>query len=96
MMLDAETELMNTMAVGTEFAYNLRLINVLPLQASQRELQQLVEEEIKPDGTRSVCSNPDVREAIQAGATFRYVFHYADKTYASRYQITQADCRKLQ
>ena len=84
MMMDSETELMNTMAVGTEFAYNLRMVNILPAQASQREVQQLIDEEVKPEGTRGVCSNPDSGNTIRSGATFVYLFHYADKTYAAR------------
>lgn len=96
MMLDAESELFSVMAVGTTLNYNVRLVSLQPAHASQAELQQVIDEEMKPSGTRSVCSHPDSGKTIQSGATFTYTFYYADQTYGGRYEITPEDCRRVQ
>ena len=95
MMMDPNIELVNVTAISTVLNYNLRFVNLWPPHASRVEVQQAIDEDIKPSGTRAVCTGSEVRKAIRDGATISYTYFYADMTNAGRYQITEADCSKL-
>lgn len=95
MLMAPGIEMVNVMAVGPYLTYNIRFVNVMPADATKAEIQQAIDTQIKPDGTRSVCSGPNSRILIREGATFRYAYLYADGTHAGNYEITEEDCRRL-
>ena len=89
-------EMVSAFAVGTTLTYNIRLVNANQGQVSKAEVQQFVDEDIKPNGTIGVCSGPNIRVAIRDGATVSYVYLYANGARAARYDITEADCRRVE
>ena len=52
--------------------------------------------DIKLDAVRQGCSTPEMRQWLDNGVTWRYAYHYADRTDSRRFEITLADCQQTE
>ena len=92
MMVDSETEITAVFGIGDRLTYSMTLVNVGPEDVSGAEVEQFIQQDIKPAGVRGVCSGSEIREALRRGATLTYIFHFSDGTRAGGYDITPGDC----
>ena len=89
MMVDKETELMNTLGLEGVVAYNYRFVNTL---SSEIDATQLLSE-LKAQVSRSACTNPQTRDGLlKHGVTMRYTYVDRDRTYIGSFDVTPASC----
>ena len=91
-MVDEETELMNAMGLGGMLVYNYRLVNLSQQDTSRQQIIRFMMEEIKPSAVSQGCTTPEMRQWFDRGVTWRYMYHYADRTYIGQFDIKLADC----
>jgi hypothetical protein len=88
MRIDKDTEIMNTTAMEGIFVYNNRLVNHAAADLDAAKLREL----LKPTVTNASCSNPTLKNLLDAGVTIRYTYSDKDRRMITQFDVTPADC----
>lgn len=90
MMVDKDTELMNTMGLEGVFVYNYRLVNLL--SAKDLDLNKFLEI-LRPQVTNAACTQPDTRaQFLDKGVVLRYTYSDKDRRHLAQIDVNPADC----
>jgi hypothetical protein len=89
MLVDKDTELMNTMGLDGVLVYNYRLVNHT---AAQLDAQRLIAA-LTPQITKAACSTPDTRDGfLKQGVSLRYMYADRDRTHLATITVSPKDC----
>jgi hypothetical protein len=89
MMVDKDTELVNTMGIPGKFVYSYRL----PNHAAGNIDKAIFIEAATKQVTNAACSTPDTRNGfLKKGVSIRYMYSDKDRNHVATIDVTPKDC----
>jgi hypothetical protein len=88
MMVDSETQLLNTTAAPALFTYHYKLVNVRAAELDLAALDSILGQQVRSGS----CSNADTRKILDAGVTMRYSYVDRDGGPVADLDVTAAHC----
>ena len=89
MMVNGETELMNTVGLDGVIVYNYRLVNT-----SKDDVDpDVFIDSLRAQVTQQACTTPETRDnLLKDGITMRFAYHDKNRSYLASLDVTMDDC----
>lgn len=91
LMVDKETRLDATVALGKSLTYSFTLINAKVSEIDQSKFKEIIQGEI----TKKVCTSPDMKVFVENNVDVIYSYHDSDGLQIASVKVQSPQCKAL-